>query len=43
MSEVTQHAISRFPVPELADMPEDIRDRILAVQEKGASKSLSPT
>ena len=34
MSEVTQHAISRFPVPELADMPEDIRDRILAVQEK---------
>ncbi|MET3999247.1 alkylhydroperoxidase family enzyme [Marinobacterium sp. MBR-109] len=34
MSEVTQHAISRFPVPELADMPEDIRERILAVQEK---------
>jgi 4-carboxymuconolactone decarboxylase len=34
MSEVTQHAISRFTVPELADMPEDIRDRILAVQEK---------
>mgnify|MGYP001211000023 FL=1 len=34
MSEVTQHAISRFPVPELADMPEDIRDRILAGQEK---------
>jgi 4-carboxymuconolactone decarboxylase len=34
MSEVTQHAVSRFPVPELADMPEDIRDRILAVQEK---------
>src|SRR5579859_755509 len=26
--------ISRFPVPDLADMPEDIRDRILAVQEK---------
>lgn len=26
--------ISRFPVPELADMPEDIRARILAVQEK---------
>lgn len=26
--------ISRFPVPELVDMPEDIRTRILAVQEK---------
>jgi uncharacterized peroxidase-related enzyme len=26
--------ISRFPVPDLADMPEDIRDRILAVQKK---------
>lgn len=26
--------ISRFPVPELADMPDDIRTRILAVQEK---------
>jgi alkylhydroperoxidase family enzyme len=26
--------ISRFPVPDLADMPEDIRNRILAVQEK---------
>jgi len=26
--------ISRFPVPNLADMPEDIRNRILAVQEK---------
>ena len=26
--------ISRFPVPDLADMPKDIRDRILAVQEK---------
>ncbi|MDX1654003.1 MAG: peroxidase-related enzyme, partial [Candidatus Competibacteraceae bacterium] len=25
---------SRFPVPELADLPEDIRQRILAVQEK---------
>ncbi|MCT7378431.1 peroxidase-related enzyme [Chelativorans salis] len=25
---------SRFPVPEVADMPEDIRDRILVVQEK---------
>jgi len=26
--------ISRFPVPDLADMPDDIRARILAVQEK---------
>jgi hypothetical protein len=26
--------ISRFPVPDLADLPEDIRTRILAVQEK---------
>jgi hypothetical protein len=26
--------ISRFPVPHLADMPEDIRNRILTVQEK---------
>ena len=26
--------ISRFPVPELKDLPEDIRSRILAVQEK---------
>ena len=30
----TQPAISRFPVPALAEMPEDIRARILAVQEK---------
>jgi len=27
-------AISRFPVPSLKDMPDDIRTRILAVQEK---------
>src|SRR5438477_6922256 len=26
--------ISRYPVPELGDLPPDIRDRILAVQEK---------
>ncbi|MEM9711903.1 MAG: alkylhydroperoxidase, partial [Actinomycetota bacterium] len=26
--------ISRFPVPELDDLPDDLRDRILAVQEK---------
>ena len=30
----TQHPISRFPVPEIKDLPEDIRTRILAVQEK---------
>lgn len=29
-----QPAISRFPVPTMAEMPDDIRDRILAVQEK---------
>ncbi|OCK60710.1 peroxidase-related enzyme [Bradyrhizobium sp. LMTR 3] len=28
------HAISRFPVPKISDLPEDIRSRILAVQEK---------
>lgn len=28
------HSISRFPVPDLKDLPEDIRTRILAVQEK---------
>ena len=28
------HPISRFPVPELKELPEDIRNRILAVQEK---------
>jgi uncharacterized peroxidase-related enzyme len=27
-------AVSRFPVPDLADMPDDIRSRMLAVQEK---------
>jgi len=26
--------ISRFPVPELKDLPDDVRERILAVQEK---------
>ena len=26
--------VSRYPVPEFAEMPEDIRDRILTVQEK---------
>ncbi|MBS9721374.1 peroxidase-related enzyme [Tianweitania sp. BSSL-BM11] len=27
-------AISRFPVPEIGDLPDDIRERVLAVQEK---------
>ena len=31
---MTQAPISRFPVPSLASLPEDIRTRILAVQEK---------
>lgn len=31
---MTDKRISRFPVPELADLPDDIRQRILAVQEK---------
>jgi len=30
----TEPKISRFPVPDLADMPDDVRARILAVQEK---------
>jgi uncharacterized peroxidase-related enzyme len=31
---VTKPPISRFPAPEISDLPEDIRTRILAVQEK---------
>jgi uncharacterized peroxidase-related enzyme len=31
---MTATAISRFPVPSLKEMPSDIRERILAVQEK---------
>ena len=31
---MTDKRISRFPVPELTDLAEDIRERILAVQEK---------
>ena len=31
---MSDHPISRFPVPELTDLPDDIRERILAVQEK---------
>jgi len=34
MSDQTAFPISRFPVPSLAEMPEDIRARLLAVQEK---------
>jgi uncharacterized peroxidase-related enzyme len=34
MSTLPQAAISRFPVPSLSDMPADIRERLLAVQEK---------
>jgi uncharacterized peroxidase-related enzyme len=31
---MTAPSISRYPVPKLEDLPADIRDRILAVQEK---------
>ncbi len=31
---MTQTAISRYPVPELKDLPDDIRDKMLQVQEK---------
>ena len=31
---MTQHPISRFPVPRLDDMPGDVRERISKVQEK---------
>lgn len=31
---ITEPRISRFAVPELANLPEDIRDRITAVQER---------
>jgi len=34
MDQSTELPISRFPVPALADMPADIRERMLAVQEK---------
>jgi hypothetical protein len=27
-------AISRYPVPQIADLPEDLRARILEVQDK---------
>ena len=31
---MNEQPISRFPVPELADLPKDIRERIAAVQER---------
>ncbi|NMG15065.1 peroxidase-related enzyme [Aromatoleum bremense] len=31
---MTDRPISRFPVPELKDLPDDVRGKILAVQEK---------
>lgn len=31
---MSSHPISRYPVPQLADLPQDVRERILAVQEK---------
>jgi uncharacterized peroxidase-related enzyme len=34
MATSTKLAISRFPVPALSDLPADIRERIVAVQEK---------
>ncbi|PJI96127.1 4-carboxymuconolactone decarboxylase [Acidovorax sp. 69] len=34
MPATTPFQINRFPVPEIKDLPEDIRNRILAVQEK---------
>lgn len=34
LTEPTAKPISRYPVPALVDLPEDVRTRILAVQEK---------
>jgi len=34
MTQTNQAPVSRFPIPALTDMPDDIRERILAVQEK---------
>jgi len=31
---MSSHPISRYPVPQLADLPQDVRERILNVQEK---------
>jgi uncharacterized peroxidase-related enzyme len=34
MSSTSKPRVSRYPVPALADLPDDIREQILAVQEK---------
>ena len=34
MPDMSSAPISRYPVPDLADLPDDLRQRILAVQEK---------
>ena len=34
MSNHPNHPISRFPVPELTDLPDDIREKLIAVQDK---------
>ena len=39
MSAQNELPISRFPVPELDALPEDIRSRILKVQEKSTPKA----
>lgn len=31
---MSEHSVSRYPVPDLMDLPEDIRAKIIAVQEK---------
>ena len=31
---MSDHPISRFPVPDIAELPDDLRDRILEVREK---------
>lgn len=31
---MSNHQISRYPVPKLADLPQDVRERIVKVQEK---------
>lgn len=34
MEKMNNEKISQFPIPEIAELPQDIRERILAVQEK---------
>jgi uncharacterized peroxidase-related enzyme len=34
VNSIPTHPISRYPVPDLEDMPKDVRDAILAVEEK---------